>query len=149
MTLAFLGSVPAALLPEIRAAAAGIQAPGFDLSLDAMGFWGRAKALVIEPSSFPQELPALVDALWRALAPLQLTGNPEAGGLYRPHVTLALKAACPAELALEAPVRWPVRDFVLARSVTDPAGARYEPLARYHLMQPGTQADNGPGTTAY
>jgi 2'-5' RNA ligase len=149
MTLAFLGSVPAGLLPEVRAAAAGIQTPGFDFSLDAMVFWRRPKALVIQPSSFPQELPALVGGLWRALAPLNLTGNPGPGSVYRPHVTVARNAVCPDELALDAPVRWVARDFVLVSSVTDPAGARYEPLARYHLTKPDAQAGNSPGTAAY
>lgn len=149
VTLAFLGNVNAGLLPGIRAAAADIQMPGFEFSLDEMGFWARPKALVVQPSSFPQELPELVNALWRALEPLQLSGNPGAGGVYRPHVTVARKAVCPTELVLEAPVCWTARDFCLVRSVTDPAGARYEPLARYHLIQPDTQADEGPGIAAY
>ena len=147
MTLAFLGSVNAALLPEIRAAAADMQMPGFEFSLDEVGFWARPRVVVIQPSSFPRELPELVNALWQALEPLQLTGNPGAGGLYRPHVTVARKAL-PAELVLETPVHWTVRDFCLVSSVTDPAGARYEPLARYHLMQPGIQAHEEPGNGA-
>ena len=86
MTLAFLGSVNAALLPEIRAAAADMQIPGFEFSLDEVGFWARPRVVVIQPSSFPRELPELVNALWQALEPLQLTGNPGAGG--------SLSAAC-------------------------------------------------------
>ena len=147
MTLAFLGSVNAALLPEIRAAAADMQIPGFEFSLDEVGFWARPRVVVIQPSSFPRELPELVNALWQALEPLQLTGNPGAGGLYRPHVTVARKAL-PAELVLETPVRWTVRDFCLVSSVTDPAGARYEPLARYHLLQADTQANDSRGIGA-
>lgn len=148
MTLAFLGSVNAELLPRIRAAAADIQMPGFEFRLDEMGYWVRPRALVIQPASFPAALPALVQALWQALGPLQLTGKPGAAGAYRPHVTIARKAVCPAELVLETPVHWVVRDFCLVSSVTDPAGARYEPLARYHLLQADTQANDSRGIGA-
>ena len=148
MTLAFLGSVNAALLPKIRAAAADMHMPGFEFGLDEMGFWARPRVVVFQPSSFPRELPELVNALWQALEPLRLIGNPGANGLYRPHVTVARKAAS-AELVLETPVRWTVRDFCLVSSVTDPAGARYEPLARYHLLKPDTQAEHGPGIAGY
>lgn len=148
MTLAFLGSVKASLLPEIRASAADLQMPGFEFSLDELGFWAQPRVLVVRPTSFPRELPELVNSLWQALEPLELTGSRGAGGLYRPHVTVARKAV-PAELVLGTPVRWAVRDFCLVRSVTDPAGARYEPLARYHLMQASTQAGDSTGIAGH
>jgi len=134
MTLAFLGSVDAELLPDVRAAAAGLQMPGFDFILDEMAFWARPGIVLAQPSEVPQALSELVGALWQALEPLPLAARP---GRYRPHVSLARKAKRPLDLALQAPLSWCVREFFLARSITDPAGARYEPLARYHLIQAG------------
>jgi 2'-5' RNA ligase len=133
LTLAFLGNVDPELLPKVRAAGAELQMPGFDLTLDQLGFWSRPGILLARPEVIPPALPQLVDGLWKSLAPLQLAAGP---GIYRPHITLARKAKSSPTTELAEPLNWRVSDFCLVSSITDPAGARYEPLARYHLIQP-------------
>lgn len=133
LTLAFLGNVPQGLLPELRAAAARLSLPGFRFVLDSAGYWPRPRVAWVAPSRVPRQLPELVAALWRVLEglPVQADTRP-----YRPHLTVARKVSRPGELALERSVDWPVSEFCLVQSVTDPTGARYELLARYHLLQP-------------
>jgi len=142
LTLAFLGSVPRELLPEVRAAGSRPALPGFRFVLDRAGYWPRPRVAWVAPSQVPAELPELVAALWRALEglPVQADTRP-----YRPHLTVARKVSRPGEMTLERPVGWPVSEFCLVSSATDRAGARYEPLARYHLLQPtgdGNAAEN-------
>ena len=137
LTLAFLGNVDAGMLPELRAAAAELHSPGFEFTLDELSFWPRARALVMQPTTFPQALPGLVEGIWNAMAPFALD---QSSGKFRPHVTLARKVG-PAPLqSLEAQLSWRATQFCLVSSVTDPGGARYEPLARYHLLQPTSWA---------
>ena len=137
LTLAFLGNVDTGMLPELRAAAAELHSPGFEFTLDELSFWPRPRALVMQPAAFPDALPGLVEGIWDAMAPFTLDNGP---GKYRPHVTLARKAG-PAPLqSLEAQLSWKATEFCLVSSVTDPGGARYEPLARYHLLQPSSEA---------
>lgn len=131
LTLAFLGSVPPADLPALRSAAAQVQAPDFDLVLDTADYWKRPQLLVLAPSVVAAPLAGLASQLWQALSPLGFV--PEAR-TFRPHVTLARRARDPGLQALAGPLCWPVREFCLVRSVTDSGGARYEPLARYHLV---------------
>jgi 2'-5' RNA ligase len=133
LTLAFLGNVEPALLARVREAAARVKMPGFELIVDQLGFWSRPRILLAQPSVYPRALPALVAALWKSLESLPLAAGP---GAYLPHITLARKARDEPGLSLGVPLTWRVRDFYLVSSVTDPAGARYEPLARYHLIQP-------------
>lgn len=136
LTLAFLGSVPEALLPALREAAASLALPGFSVTLDQAGYWPRPRVAWLAPTRLPPALPALVSDLWRAMAgfPVEPDTRP-----YRPHLTLARKVSRPGPLVLSQPVHWPVSEFCLVRSVSDRAGARYEPLARYHLLTPAPE----------
>jgi 2'-5' RNA ligase len=137
LTLAFLGNVDVGMLPELRAAAAELHSPGFEFTLDELSFWPRPRALVMQPSTFPDALPGLVAGIWDAMTPFSLGHG---AGTYRPHVTLARKAGPVPLQPLKAQLSWRATEFCLVSSVTDPGGARYEPLARYHLLQPTSEA---------
>lgn len=137
LTLAFLGNVDAGKLPELRAAAAELHNPGFEFTLDALNFWRRPGALVLQPRNVPEALPGLAADIWRAMEAFSSGSAPQN---FRPHVTLARKAG-PVPQALDISLRWRASEFCLVSSVTDPGGARYEPLARYHLLQPTMKAD--------
>ena len=52
---------------------------------------------------------------------------------YRPHVTLARKVFVAQEFTLPEPIAWPVHRFTLVRSISGPAGSRYEPLEWWNL----------------
>lgn len=136
LTLAFLGNVDAGKLPELRAAAAELHNPGFEFTLDELNFWRRPGALVLQPRSIPEALPGLAADIWRATGAFSSAHAPEN---FRPHVTLARKAG-PARQTLQGSLLWRASEFCLVSSVTDPGGARYEPLARYHLLQPSLKA---------
>jgi 2'-5' RNA ligase len=130
VTVAFLGSVTADRLADVRAAAAGLGVSAFELCFDHVGFWPRPQVLVALAATPPPEAAQLASRLWARLAPL---GIPPDLRSFQPHVTLGRKVRKPAaDLALR-PVRWPVSDLALVESVTDPAGARYLVLERWSL----------------
>jgi len=147
VTVAFLGSVAESLRPEVERIGAAVAADGLGgeagagqegsrgeaagplvLLFDGLAFWAKPQVLVASCSQPPREVAALAARLWKAMRPLPIRPDLRP---YQPHVTLARKVKKPApDLALK-PVSWPVSALTLVESVTDPAGARYEPLASW------------------
>ncbi|MGD2021372.1 MAG: RNA 2',3'-cyclic phosphodiesterase [Thiohalocapsa sp.] len=111
LTLVFVGDVPPESLPCIEAAGDDIALAAFHLALHRVETWPRQRLLVAAPAEPPPTLFNLVSQLQQNLLPCGIAPEPRR---YRPHVTLARKAARndPAMVAIQ----WPVRDFVLARS---------------------------------
>jgi 2'-5' RNA ligase len=135
LTLEFIGSVEAVRQPALHAAAGKVHAlPGVagDIVLDRLEHWARPQVLCLSASVVQPALSEFVGAL---RAELLAQGFEPERREFRPHLTLARKARQPVPSGPVDPLRWPVRDFVLARSVTDAAGSRYEPLARWNLSQ--------------
>lgn len=135
LTLEFLGSVEAARQPALHAAAAQAQERGGvpdDVLLDRLEHWPRPEVLCLVASAVPPGLAEFVTALRAAL--VEHGFEPERRE-FRPHLSLARKARQPARARPVAPLHWPVGDFVLARSVSDATGSRYEPLARWNVFQ--------------
>jgi 2'-5' RNA ligase len=138
VTVAFLGSVAESLRSEVERIGAGVaaQGPGEEaapgaalaLAFDGVAFWAKPQVLVATCSAPPPAASALAARLWRALAPLPIPPDVRP---YRPHVTLARKVRRPAPGLEIRPVTWPVTAVTLVESVTDPAGARYEPIASW------------------
>jgi 2'-5' RNA ligase len=120
ITLHFLGSVDAALVPALQKGLDMAWA-GCELLLDRPQVWPGGIA-VVEAGEMPPELAALHSSLGERLADLGLSVESRR---YRPHVTLARKAfgAQPAS----APVRWQARPgFALVQSLA--GGRGYENL---------------------
>ena len=134
-TVAFLGPVPEGRLEAVLAAGAGAAgaATAFAVSLDTIDFWPRPQVLVATAAT-PPEAAALAEALWRRVEPLGIARDLRP---LRVHVTLARKVRKPAPGLGMHPVAWRVPDLALVESVTDPAGARYTPLAGWPLAAPG------------
>ena len=132
ITLAFLGSQPAALLEDIVGAGRGVsaQVAGFplELQLDRFGYWPRARVFWLAPSQCPETLASLALSLWSGM---EACGLARDNRVLRPHVTLCRKVQRAPDLAPPRPVRWRAMDFVLAESVTAPAGAEYTVVARF------------------
>ncbi len=126
-TLAFLGSQPAARLPDLIAAASGVSAPGFELVLDEARYWkhnhiGWAGA---------SRVPDAVEVLSRQLREqLSARGFGFDAKPFVPHVTLVRDGSRPQQLPAFAPIRWPVHSFSLVQS----SGGRYSVLASTPLQ---------------
>jgi 2'-5' RNA ligase len=128
LTLHFLGTVPEPRLEALRAALtlpARNVAP-FALRFDRVEHWPRG-LVVLGLREVPEPLQALHAGLADALRALQL---PVETRPFRPHVTLARKAAGAIAPASAPAIRWPVRGFALVQSADG-----------YRTLQ-----DYGPGT---
>lgn len=121
VTLHFIGSVPAARVAEV-AAALQVPVPAFELRLDVAECWNGGLA-VLRPRIVPARLQQLHTELAAALRRLEL---PVEARPFRPHVTLARRAAPP--LPPVEPLRWRVGGYALVQSTRD---GRYRLLARY------------------
>ena len=140
LTLKFLGNVPEADVPAVRAALAAVARSPFDLQPAGGGFFpGPERPRIIwtglaRGTPECRELAAAVDA---ALAPLGFA--PESRP-FAPHLTLARVRTpgrdgdWPGILALLAETRWPaqtVNGFCLYRSALSAAGPRYDVLETF------------------
>lgn len=137
LTLAFLGNVPVARLPELEALAALQDVRPFVLKLDRVGWWPRQRLVWAGTQSCPRELEALASALAGAL---------RAGGFsvehrpFMPHVTLLRDARRAPPRAAFGPLVWHAAGFVLAQSEILDRGIRYRVVARWPpgMESPGT-----------
>ncbi len=126
LTLHFIGPVPrarlAGLVPRLRVAA-----PRFALGLSALEHWSGGLVVLVPSAAEP--LPAGLAALHGALAEaLAREGLPVEPRPYRPHVTLARRAAGARPPAGGLALRWPATGYALVESRQG-----YRTLARYPL----------------
>jgi RNA 2',3'-cyclic 3'-phosphodiesterase len=121
-TLHFLGAVPRSQLAELLPALQRPFAP-FPVELGRLAAWPRG-LVVVEPTQPVPELIALHAALGGALRHAGLRLDARA---WRPHVTLARRAAAALLPAAPPPQRWQVAEFALVNS----AGGHYRTLATY------------------
>jgi len=122
VTLAFLGPVSAADLERVAALEPPPCAP-FELVLDRLGYWERARVLWLAPSEAPAALRALERDLWDRLVALEFERERKP---YAPHVTLARKAR---NVAADVDrVVWTVEGIALVESQTGPRHSRYSVL---------------------
>ena len=121
VTLHFLGAVPLDRLPALRGALVVPGAP-CTLAFDQAEVWPRGLA-VLAASAVPPALAALHGRLAQALAQ---QGLPVEARPWRPHVTLARRAAGAVPPAGPVGLRWPVRGHALVQSQ-----GGYRTLAHY------------------
>lgn len=126
LTLLFLGDQPADRVPEITVAARRLHAPGFELVLDRLGWFARARVAWLGGQA-PAAGNALVADLTAGIEVLDLEFDRRP---WAPHVTLFRKVSGRPELPEIEPLAWPVCRFVLIESVPDKP---YEPLATFDL----------------
>ncbi len=129
ITLAFLGSTPIAQLDTLAACADTVRTDAFELILDQAGYWRHNRIGWLGASETPPQHVELVNALNAAL---QAAGFPLDPRAHVPHITL-LRKSLGGEVPACTPVRWPVKDFVLVKSVTESDGAHYEVVRRWPL----------------
>ena len=125
VTLEFLGQVPRERQPALRAAAERVRRTPLTIEFDRVEHWRKPQVVCLVASRVPAGLAALVTQLRAALVEEGFTLDARP---FCPHVTLARKVRAAADSLLEPPFVWQSSGFALVRSVTDPAGSRYEPL---------------------
>ena len=125
VTLEFLGQVPRERQPSLPAAADRVSRSPVTIEFDRVEHWRKPQVVCLVASRVPAGLEALVTQLRVALTEEGFATDVRP---FRPHVTLARKVRSATDSLLDPPLLWRADGFVLVRSVTDPAGSRYEPL---------------------
>jgi 2'-5' RNA ligase len=128
MTLHFLGACTAEQMECYSKVLSRIDFKAFEINMDYIGTWRRARIQWLGSSEPPAALIDLVDRLEQVLASCgyQTEKRP-----FVPHVTLARNVKNPLVKVGLPPIRWVVREYVLAESITDERGARYLVRARW------------------
>jgi 2'-5' RNA ligase len=133
LTLQFLGEhavLPTDLVANARAAAADVRAPAFELRLDRIGSFAKARACWLGCAQPSDGMSMLFDQLGAAL---RANGCGIVGGKQLvPHVTVLRDAEHALDSPLKPALRWPVDEFVLIDSQTQPF-APYRILGRWPL----------------
>lgn len=130
LTLVFLGDVAASRIPDLRALAAGVVAPDFELVIDTVNYWQHNRIVWAAPQECPAALRTLVTALECALKDggVAFDARP-----YMPHITLLRGARRAPPLQTVDAVRWRVVDFVLVQSLSYERTTVYEVMQRWPL----------------
>lgn len=130
VTMAFLGSVGASRVEDLKAVLRAIREPAFEYRFDTIASWPGPRVLALTSRDTPPAALRLVERLWALLQPLGF--EPETRP-HRPHVTLARKiAGQPIRQPIE-PLVWPVRAIFLVESRTAACGSVYTPIVAHDL----------------
>ena len=128
LTLAFLGEVAPERVDAVRDVARSVRGAPFDLVLDAMGSFRKARVAWVGSSRPPEQLVRLQSDLEAGLRArdFALEERP-----FAAHVTLARKVALEVPPAAMAPIGWRAGEYVLASSET--GSGRYSILEGWSL----------------
>lgn len=132
LTIAFLGAVSPATLPDVVATARSVRFAPFDIILQQAGCWQRSRIAWLAPAECPLALATLVDDLWNKLTGLGLVLDSHQ---FRPHVTLARDSNALASVPQVPPVHWRVQSFALLESTPGSAGPVYTVLEEFPVAQ--------------
>lgn len=129
LTLVFLGPASADQRQCAEAAAGRVKRAPFELNLDRLGSFPRARVIWCGTEAVAPSLAALVEDLRLELGGcgFQLDQRP-----FKAHATLVRKAPPLPSRPLEPPIPWPVAEFVLAFGQEGPP-PRYRILRRWPL----------------
>jgi 2'-5' RNA ligase len=129
LTLLFMGATNVSQQSAYLAAANTIQADQFDLELNVVDQFSKAKVLWLGVQNVPENLISLHSRLSDAL---QSAGFDSRTQAYRPHVTLArnYRGQTPA---YSDQIPWHVQSFSLMESCGTDQGVRYNELQRWPL----------------
>ena len=129
LTLFFVGEVERSRIAGLLAAAAAVRSASFELVIDRLGYFRRAR-IAWAGAACPPALASVVAQLTKNLAAEGIEGEDRP---YVPHITLAREAARkPAGVPLD-PVIWNAHDFVLVESTRAARASAYEILERWRI----------------
>lgn len=139
LTLAFVGSVPAARVAALGEIGAALPLPALSLVLDRLGGLSRRGLIWVAPSEPPAALMAHAEALAHAL---REAGFDLERRVFRPHVTLLRRGTWVPEPATECePLVMRARRRALVVSEQGPKGPRYRELRYWDGGEPGIEPD--------
>jgi 2'-5' RNA ligase len=139
LTLAFLGNVPEARLPELSIAAEDVCLEPFAFRLDRLGFWSHNHLLWAGCQTSVAPLDELFGQLRLALTQAGFRVGGE-GRDFAPHVTLVRhvpESAAPSESAPLPPIDplcWNSERFVLVRSTLSALAPAYRVIDEFPLL---------------
>ncbi|MBT8118507.1 MAG: RNA 2',3'-cyclic phosphodiesterase [Gammaproteobacteria bacterium] len=130
ITLHFIGPVNDDVRQCMHEAALTVSGKSFDLKLDYLGQFFRARILWLGARVIPVELSELHKDLGQALSACgyQCDRRP-----FSPHITLMRKCIKPVKHQPEISIPWRIEKFVLVESVQDETGVSYQVLEKYSL----------------
>lgn len=138
LTLAFLGNVPEARLPDLSIAAAKVGGEPFAINVDQLGFWSHNHLLWAGCQAPSAPLEVLSRQLRQALARAGFRVGGE-GRDFVPHITLVRRvpeATAPSErrpLPSIESFAWRNERFVLVRSTLSALGSSYQIIDEFPL----------------
>lgn len=131
VTIAFVGSVPAARLSALRHVGAETRMARFALRFEAVEYWPKPEVIVAAVRTIPPALQALWDDLHARLAACDFELAPKR---LRPHVTLARKVTQAPVPTVMSPLHWEASDFSLVRSLVGGAHSAYTVVETWPLL---------------
>jgi 2'-5' RNA ligase len=126
LTLAFLGSQPASVLPTLQEILRGVPGSEMTLVLDRVDYFSRQRIAWAGLQHVPAPLTALHAGLNALLVRHHIGFDQHSA--FKPHLTLARDAAPPPDSPCE-PVLWQANQVALVQSVNEDGGVCYRVLA--------------------
>ena len=130
-TLHYVGQVTDSTKDCMHAAAQSVKAEGFQLNLDRLGLFPKAKIFWMGVQNTPDQLMQLHNKLGIALEDCGFIVDKRA---YALHLTLLRKCRGPVPAETGFSIPWCVEEFVLVESITYQEGVKYQVLERYSLL---------------
>ena len=130
-TLHYVGQVAESTKDCMHAAAQSVKAEAFQLNLDRLGLFPKAKIFWMGAQNTPEQLMQLHKKLGLALEDCGFVTDKRA---YVPHLTLLRKCREPVPENINFSIPWRVEEFVLVESITYKEGVKYQVLERYSLL---------------
>jgi len=137
VTLAFIGSVAARRVAELRSIArqqakAFVQEAPLSLTFEGLAHWTRPQILCALAAAAPPAAPALAAALKDAVAAAGFAPDLKP---FQAHVTVARKVVHAPTVPVARPVVWCFDGFTLVDSRTEPRGPVYSVIESYPLVK--------------
>ena len=130
-TLHYVGQVTESRKDCMHTAAQSVEAEGFQLNLDRLGFFPKAKIFWMGAQNTPDQLMQLHKKLGTALEDCSFVTDKRA---YELHLTLLRKCRGPVPENINFSIPWRVEEFALVESITYKEGVKYQVLERYSLL---------------
>lgn len=130
LTLVFVGNVAVPRITELRANAAAVTAPRFELTFETLDYWRHNHVVWAGASTCPDALGQLVTGIRRAVRDAELRCDNRD---YVPHITLLRDARRGPAATAARSIVWRAADFALVQSLRRNGATVYEVVERWPL----------------